>query len=175
MEFIQKIEYARNLEAKKAELEKELAKVNMEINDNKYICAHIPVDLGYYGYFPSTGNKYRCLLCGKGKTEFFYQEKFMIHAEDFLNNFDKKDESKWDDKFEKIQLLALKILIDSPSIELPDFVDKLNNIIKVTTDYPNEILEEIMQSYEKEIAEKLNKSLSVEDGVTLSKRITDKK
>lgn len=130
MNIVQRIEYIRQLESKKVQLEKDLEFLNKEIEYQKSDCSHIGVDLGYYGYFPSTGDKYRCLICGKGKDDYFYEPKHIVHAEDYLPHFDIKDETQCEEKFTLIQTLAIGIIKENPKMEREEIVSRLNNLIE---------------------------------------------
>lgn len=129
---VQRIEYIKQLESKKIQLEKDLAFLNKEIAFQKDNCPHISVNLGYYGYFPSTGDKYCCLICGAGKDkdDFFYEPKYIVHAEDYLTHLDIKDEAQCEEKFELIQTLALGIIKENPEMEREEIVSRLNNLIQ---------------------------------------------
>lgn len=68
----EKIKIVRELESDQAKLSRELGKINVYIKAQKENCSHIVVDLGHYGLCPETYYKYRCLLCGKRKSEKFF-------------------------------------------------------------------------------------------------------
>jgi len=131
MSKIEQIQYARDLEEKKAKLDRKLEKINNNIEQQKKYCSHISVDLGYYGYYPSTGDMYRCLICGKGKgKEYFFEPEYIIHAENFLPQYDITDVKQCDEKFDNIRTLALGILKENPDMSREELTTKLNNLIQ---------------------------------------------
>lgn len=131
MNKVDKIKYIIKLEEEKAKLERKLASVNECINVQKNTCSHVSVDLGYYGIYPSTGDEYCCLLCGMGKNrEYYYEPKYMVHAENYLPQYDIKDNAQCLEKFEHIQILALGILKDEPDISNEELVSRLNTLIE---------------------------------------------
>lgn len=131
MNKVDKIKYIMKLEEEKVKLERKLASVNECINVQKNTCSHVIVDLGYYGIYPSTGDEYCCLLCGMGKNrEYYYEPKYMVHAENYLPQYDIKDNAQCLEKFEHIQILALGILKDKPDISNEELVSRLNTLIE---------------------------------------------
>lgn len=131
MNRFEKIKYLRELEIKKDKLEKQLESINNNIEEEKDLCSHISVDLGYYGLYPKTGDKYRCLICGKGKgDEYFYEPNYVVHAENYLPQYDIKDEIQSDTKFNHIQTIFIGLLKEDPTISREELVDKMNNLIQ---------------------------------------------
>lgn len=131
MNKIEKIEYIRQLEIKKVELEKELSNVNKSIEEQKSSCLHVGVDLGYYGLYPSTGNKCRCLICGMGKgKEYFYEPKYIVDASNYLPHYNIKDEEQCNNKFDFIQILATGLLKENPDMSRQELVYRLKNFIQ---------------------------------------------
>ena len=131
MNKVDKIKYIMKLEEEKAKLEIKLASVNERINVQKNTCSHVSVDLGYYGIYPSTDDKYCCLLCGMGKNrEYYHEPKYMVHAENYLPQYDIKDNAQCLEKFEHIQILALEILKDKPDMSNEELVFRLNTLIE---------------------------------------------
>lgn len=131
MNKIDKIKYIMDLEDRKSKLQRQISKISNEISEQKNSCSHISVDLGYYGLYPSTGDKYCCLLCGMGKNrEYYYEPKYMVHAENYLTQYDIKDDSQCIEKLEHIQILALGILRDNPDMSDEELVSKLNDLIE---------------------------------------------
>ena len=106
------------------------------INNQKETCSHVSVDLGYYGIYPSTGDEYCCLLCGMGKnSEYYYDPRYMVHAEEYLPQYDIKDDEQCLAKLEHIQTLALGILKENPEMSNEELVTKLNNLIQESISY----------------------------------------
>lgn len=86
--------------------------------------------------YPSTGDEYWCLLCGMGKNrEYYYDPKYMVHAEEYLPQYDIKDDEQCIAKFENIQTLALEILKENPEMSNEELVSKLNNLIQESISY----------------------------------------
>ena len=137
MNKIEKIKYINDLQMERLSLESKLATVNEKIEEEKNSCLHVSVNLGYYGLYPSTGDKYRCLICGKGKGDEYYcePEYYIVHAEKYLPQFDIKNELQCDDKFLHIQILALGLLKENPNMTREELVDKLNNLIQESIAY----------------------------------------
>lgn len=131
MNNVEKIKYLRELETQKDELERKLVPITRNIQQEKNSCSHISVDLGCYGLYPSTGNKYRCLICGKGKSdEYFYETQYIVYAENYLPQYNIKNEQECDIKFDHIQTLALGLLKENPDMSREELVNKLNNLIQ---------------------------------------------
>lgn len=131
MNKFDKIKYIMDLEDRKSKLQRQISKISNEISEQKKSCSHISVDLGYYGLYPSTGDEYCCLLCGMGKNrEYYYEPKYMVHAENYLTQYDIKDDSHCIEKLEHIQILALGILRDNPDMSDEELVSKLNDLIE---------------------------------------------
>ena len=131
MNKFDKIKYIMDLEEQKSKLESQIAKISSDITEQRNSCAHISVDLGYYGLYPSTGDEYCCLLCGMGKNrEYYYEPKHMVHAENYLTQYDIKDDKQCIEKLENIQILALGILRDNPDMSDEELVSKLNGLIE---------------------------------------------
>lgn len=136
MNKVDKVKYIIGLEEEKAQLERKLAIVNGKINTQREACSHVSVDLGYYGMYPSTGDEYCCLLCGMGKNrEYYYDPKYMVHAEDYLPQYDIKDDEQCIAKFEHIQTLALGVLKENPEMSNEELVSRLNNLIQESISY----------------------------------------
>ena len=131
MNKVDEIKYIMELEEEKANLERKLSFVNGKIKAIRSICSHVSVDLGYYGMYPSTGNEYCCLLCGMGKNrEYYYGQSPMVHAENYLPQYDIKDDRQCIEKFEHIQMLAFGILKEEPDMTDEELVFRLNTLIK---------------------------------------------
>ena len=136
MNKVDKVKYIIELEEQKAQLERKLAIINGKINTQRENCSHVSVDLGYYGLYPSTGNEYCCLLCGKGKNrDYYYDPRYMVHAEEYLPQYDIKDDEQCIAKFEHIQTLALGILKENPEMTNEELVSRLNNLIQESIAY----------------------------------------
>jgi len=129
MNNLEKIEYLKELKNKEQQLMKELTQTSKEIENEKSSCQHISVDLGYYGQFPNTGDKYRCLICGKGNG-YFYEPNYIVHAENYLTHLDIRKDTECDEKFDIIQTLTLNILKNNPDMNRKEIVDTLNNLIQ---------------------------------------------
>lgn len=131
MNKVDKIKYIMKLEKEKAKLERKLAFVNKCINVRKNTCSHVSVDLGYCEIYPNTSDEYSCLLCGMGKNpEYYYEPKYVVHAENYLPQYDIKDNAQCLEKFEHIQMLALGILKDKPDMSNEELVSRLNTLIE---------------------------------------------
>ncbi len=136
MNKIDKFKYIMKLEEKKAQLERKLAIINRKIEIEREDCSHVSVDLGYYGLYPSTGDEYCCLLCGKGKNrDFYYDSRYMVHAEEYLPQYDIKDDKQCLDKFEHLQILTLGILKENPEMSNEELISRLNNLIQESISY----------------------------------------
>lgn len=136
MNKIDKFKYIMKLEEKKAQLERKLAIINRKIEIEREDCSHVSVDLGYYGLYPSTGDEYCCLLCGKGKNrDFYYDSRYMVHAEEYLPQYDIKDDKQCLDKFEHLQILTLGILKENPEMSNAELISRLNNLIQESISY----------------------------------------
>lgn len=141
MNNLDEIKYIMELEEEKANLERELSLINDKIkgiNDRikgiRNICSHVSVDLGYYGIYPSTGDEYCCLLCGMGKNrEYYYEPRYMVHAKNYLPQYDVSDDSQCIEKLEHIQILALGILKQKPDMTNEELVSRLNTLIGAST------------------------------------------
>ena len=82
MNKVEKVKYIMKLEEQKEQLERNLAIINGKIDTERAEWSHVSVDLGYYGLYPSTGDEYCCLLCGKGKNRDYYYNfgnTFIMH------------------------------------------------------------------------------------------------
>lgn len=141
MNNVERIKYIRQLEEQKANLEQQLNPVCRKIEEEKESCLHVAVNLGYYGICPSTGDKYRCLICGKGAGEEYFYESYpgyVVHAENYLPQYDIKDEQQCNNKFDLIQTLALGLLKENPDMSRRELVYKLNNLIKKSISFKEE-------------------------------------
>lgn len=147
MNNFERIKKVRELEEQKAKIVKELDIIKKSIQEEKDKCSHITVDLGYYGYYPNPGNKHRCIICGKGKDEYFYEPGYIVDASDYLTQYDIKDEKQCDIKFDHIQTIALGLLKFKPSMTRAQLVNELNNLIQESI------------AYKKTEAQKLEKKL----------------
>lgn len=136
MNKVDKVKYIMELEEQKAQLERKLAIINGKIDTEREGCSHVSVDLGYYGLYPSTGDEYCCLLCGKGKIhDYYYDPRYMVHAEEYLPQYDIKDDEQCLAKFEHIQTLALGTLKENPEMSNEELVTRLNNLIQESISY----------------------------------------
>lgn len=136
MNNLDEIKYIIELEKEKTKLEREVSLINDKIKGIKNICSHVSVDLGYYGIYPSTSDEYCCLLCGMGKNrEYYYDPKYIVHAEAYLSQYDIKDDEQCIAKFEHIQTLALGILKENPKMSNEELVSRLNNLIEESISY----------------------------------------
>ena len=135
MNNIERITKLRELEEQKAKLEKELNNIKKDIQKEKDNCSHISVNLGYYGYYPDPGNKYRCLICGKGKDEYFYEPGYIVDASEYLTHYDIRDKKQCDIKFDHIQTIGLGLLKFKPNMTRDQLVNELNNLIKESIAY----------------------------------------
>lgn len=89
-------------------------------------CLHVCVDLGYHGKFPSSNENYCCLFCEKNN--FFYSVN-VIHAENYLPEYNVNKYEDCNKKFKIIQELAIKILNEEPELTRSELTDRINNII----------------------------------------------
>ena len=133
MDFLGKIKRIRELERKKYVLERELMSINEGITEEKETCMHISVNLGNYGFYPVVESKYRCLICGKGEgNEYFSANEYIVHAEDYLPQYDISDFKQCNNKFSFIQTIAIGLLKDNPDMSREEWVDKLNSLIQLS-------------------------------------------
>lgn len=131
MTAAQKIEYLWSVKKRIRELEAKMLIEQSIIEEEKASCHHITVDLGYYGHYPNPGDYYRCLICGKGKIpEFYYGTGSVVHAENYLPQYDITDPAQCDEKFELLQTIARGLLIENPNLPDEAFVAKMNGIIQ---------------------------------------------
>lgn len=131
MNKVDEIKQMIEKEEEKKQLEKSLNAINEEINTQRKSCSHVSVNLGCYGIYPSTGDEYCCLLCGMGKNhERYFDSKNIVHAEEYLTQYDVKDDTQRNAKFEHIQILALGILKDNPEMSNDELVCELNDLIR---------------------------------------------
>ena len=136
MNKVDKVKYIMKLEEQKEQLERNLAIINGKIDTEREDCSHVSVDLGYYGLYPSTGDEYCCLLCGKGKNrDYYYEPRYMVHAEEDLPQYNIKDDEQCLAKFEHIQTLALGILKENPEMSNEELVARLNSLIQESISY----------------------------------------
>ena len=127
-----KMQELRELKDEKRKLEKNLAHINNCMNQQKENCFHVMVYLGYNG-FPVIANKYkyRCLICGELDNEKIpFKPEYIIHAEDYLPQYDTQDKEQCDEKFDNIQALALNLLRENPDLSREEMVIKLNHLIQ---------------------------------------------
>ena len=132
MNKFERMQAIKKLEEEREILLRKLSKIDKKLKNEKEECNHISVDLGYYGIFPSTGDEYCCLICGKGKNREFYFEpqKNIVHAEKYLPELDITDDAQCTTKFECVQKLALSILREYPNLSDEELVDRLNSLIE---------------------------------------------
>lgn len=132
MNKFERMQSIKKLEEQKEILLRKLSKIDKKLKNEKEECNHISVDLGYYGMFPSTGDEYCCLICGKGKNREFYFEpqKNIVHAEKYLPEFDITDDIQCARKFERVQELAFSILREYPNLSDKELTDRLNSLIE---------------------------------------------
>ena len=136
MNKVDKVKYIMKLEEQKEQLERNLAIINGKIDTEREDCSHVSVDLGYYGLYPSTGDEYCCLLCGKGKNrDYYYESRYMVHTEEYLPQYNIKDDEQCLAKFEHIQTLALGILKENPEMSNEELVARLNSLIQESISY----------------------------------------
>lgn len=136
MNKVDKVKYIMKLEEQKEQLERNLAIINGKIDTEREECSHVSVDLGYYGLYPSTGDEYCCLLCGKGKNrDYYYEPRYMVHAEEYLPQYNIKDDEQCLAKFEHIQTLALGILKENPEMSNEELAARLNSLIQESISY----------------------------------------
>ena len=128
-----KVKYIIGLEEEKAQLERKLALINGKINTQREACSHVSVDLGY--------SKYRWWILlfimwnGKKSWILLQSKIYMVHAEDYLPQYDIKDDEQRIAKFEHIQILAIGILKENPKMSNEELVSKLNNLIQESISY----------------------------------------
>ena len=132
MDKLDRVNYIKSLENEKALLLKKISLINNKINNQKNTCNHISVDLGYSGIYPRVGDEYCCLICGMGRNHEEYPEPIekIVHAENFLPEYNIVDDEECAKKFEIIQLLALQLLEKYPYISDEDLVLKMNSMIE---------------------------------------------
>lgn len=131
MNSVEKIKNLRELEMQKFELEKKLAFINRNIKEQQMTCLHIDVNLGKYMLY----DRYCCILCGEENIEKDFEPEYIIHAENYLPQYDINDEKQCNNKFDHIQTLALGLLKDNPNMSREELVDKLNNLIQLSISF----------------------------------------
>ena len=125
MNMKERLIYLQELNRQKIELERRLVPIKADIEKKQESCSHIHVNLGCCGH-----DKYLCLICGKeNKDDFFVPPYYTIHAENYLPQYDIKDEEQCILKFELIQTVALGLLKEHPDISRKELIVNLNNLI----------------------------------------------
>lgn len=109
-------------------MERKLSTINEQIETEQESCNHISVNLG--NNKSTLNNVHRCLICGKGKDNYFFDSKYVVHAENYLTSFDISDEKSCDDKFEVLQTMALGIIKDNPSMDNLELTNRFNQLIE---------------------------------------------
>lgn len=127
MNSIKTIQSIIELREKKKKLERELSIINEQFQEEENSCNHVSVHLGMNP--PTLNNDYRCLFCGKGKNEYFFDSKYVVHAENYLTNFDISDEKQVEEKFDNLQTMALGIMKENPNMDHLEFTNRFNCLI----------------------------------------------
>lgn len=122
MDKSKRIETIRTLKNKKGELKRKLSTIEEQLEMEKELCNHIGVNLG--------NNVCQCLICGVKSKESFFDSKYMVHAEDYLANFDIGDEKQCNEKFDTLQTMALGLLRDNPSMDNLELTTRFNHLIE---------------------------------------------
>lgn len=131
MNIEKRIKYLQELKVQKEILERKLTPINKSIEKHQEMCSHININLGHCGIYPHTGDKYRCLICGKEKDDdFFVSPQYTIHAENYLPEYDIKDEEQCNLKFDLIQTVALGLLKENPDMPREELVIRVNSLIE---------------------------------------------
>lgn len=127
MDRVKRIQDIIELREKKEKLEREFFKINEQIQGKQNTCNHVSVHLGTN---PSTlNNDYRCLFCGKGKNEYFFDSKYVVQAKNYLTAFDISDEKRCEEKFDILQTMALGIMKENPNMDNLEFTNRFNCLI----------------------------------------------
>ena len=131
MNIVHSIEYLKDLENKKEQLEGCIDLLNKEIENEKNTCLHIPVNLGVCGNFSNVDKKYYCLICGKVLDNNVLDDfEDIVDAENYLTNFDITNDLECKIKFDFIQIIALDLLKEKTNMSVKELVDKMNKLIR---------------------------------------------
>lgn len=116
----------------KEEKIKELEKINSIIKRAEDNCGHeMIVNLGYDEFDCSTGSKCRCLICGKVKEgQSLDESKYIIHAENYLPQYDITNNEQCSHKYDLIKTLAYGLWEEKVYASEEEFVNELNNMIQ---------------------------------------------
>lgn len=119
-------------EKRREEKLRELEEINNMIKKVQDHCGHnMIVNLGYDEFGCSTESNCRCLICGKVKEgKGLDESKYIIHAEDYLLQYDITDNEQCKHKFDLIKTLAYGLWKEKTYASEEEFVKELNNIIQ---------------------------------------------
>ena len=143
----QRIKYNQELIKNKIRLEKQLKMVNKEIDENKKLCDHIRVCLGWDGPFQYRDTSFHtCLFCQKDDPDSQYR---MIDATNYrkLKYSHGEYEMAREARLLEIQELAMGIMKENPSITEKQLVEELTEIIKADAENTKTIKKKIRPNF----------------------------
>lgn len=130
-----KIQEIMQLEESKQKLETELTKVNKKIQSKQESCTHnIVIYLG--GFFQNyqsingvtKAGPCRCLFCGAD--DIWQQTNMIVDAYRYLSKYNASEEKDRNEKFQKVQIIALGLMKEKKDISNEELIIELNKIIK---------------------------------------------
>ena len=128
MKYAERIEHLYELRGQKEKLQKELDAINHDIDEAKKNCNHIGINLGYKDWMSNTGKMNICLICARPGN--YFDPRYLVHAEEYLEEFDPSIEEEYQEKFGIIQMMALGIMKKYPEIGREEIVVLLNHYIQ---------------------------------------------
>ncbi len=137
MNLEEKIVKSMDLQRIKEEKIRELKEVTALVQDIEDNCEHILVYLGCFD-FADTQGKCRCVMCGKMEESLYYDPKYVIHAENYLPEYDTTTKEGCEAKFDAIQILARGFLRERPNQTLEELTTRMNSLIQESITYREE-------------------------------------
>lgn len=128
MNYAEKINRLYELKSERNKISKRLESIDRDIEQEQEECKHIGINLGYKNWMSNCLELNQCLICGKIGT--FFDPKFLIHAEEYIKQLDPMVREEYEEKFDTIQILALGIIKDNPTMKREEIVKKLNDFIQ---------------------------------------------
>lgn len=128
MKYAERIERLYELRSRKNQLYKEIKTIDHDIQGLKESCDHIGINLGYKDWTSNDGKMNICLICAKlGR---YTDPKFLVHAEEYMEQFDPMIVEEYQEKFDVIQIMALGMMKHYPEMEREELVELLNDFIQ---------------------------------------------
>lgn len=137
MNLEERIVKSMDLQRIKNEKQRELREVSHLVQDVEDSCEHILVYLGYFD-FADTQDKCRCVMCGKREESLYYEPTYVIHAENYLPEYDITTKEGREAKFDAIQILARGFLRERPNQTLEELTTRMNSLIQESIAYKEE-------------------------------------